>query len=1210
MSEVKYLDKTGLGTVWGKVKALVSPKADKSEMSVTPGTGSDADKVTIQLKDGMTATVLTQHQDITGKMDKVDGATAGHIAKLNASGQVVDGGDTVPYAENLVAPVVQDAEFVYRKTGGNLDVDGKGGAASIQKVKGLTRVWNQLNNISLPSYYIGGMTLSMTNCSFSVTGTAAVGASLTLPIKEFTHGHKCLVRISKELPAGICAGFYGGNSGPRRDSYIYELTSSNDFFYLCLYEDNLTIGQEYNVSANVFIHDLTLLFNGNVPENFTVEDFERMFPEPYHDYTPGVLINNDAEGIETVGFNLLDVNKIEDTEYGKVSVDGDIITLYQTIYAYYVIINDNNLKDIPVGTWLYFDAQVLSKVGTTGEPNITFFHDDGTYDRAGIGSRLQITKPIRNVTLYFGGGESNVEVKLSNIVLNISSSRNGEYEPYWKKELHLGLNAIRVKSPNIWDEQWEMATAADGNLWGDVNGKLAKGVVPAYGPNLESKELIPCLPNTTYYLRYPGQSSVFDSGYAAVLFADADMNYLGRGTSSGSTVVSPQNAAYMAFFVTTTYGSTYNHDIMINLSDPGFNGKYYPYGVLTFEGLNGVGDVKDEIADGKLVRKMGEVDLGELTWGYAAHITGGSNDKSGFYAYANPGDMKEEGADVVPNAVCGRYPISYINYIYVGNIDKALSYSYGFTIRVVDSGAGTDASAFKAAMSGVLLRYELANPETFELVEPLDLDYEVDGSGTERRLPEDTASFVHAPFCAEITYALNGSETLANLDKNYVRNDNIAQETGNDKDKPISQDAVTRELGILSQRIAMTDLSFIDPTTGVGLFTRNTANCYVVRTPGNYMFPLVYGNAIKNGKANPAAYTRIVSDYTAEFVNHLGNNITNPFIERNAGCNPFSATLLWQTGQGLIPSVSLVQGADCLYVRFTVASVPANNGNAIIGVKDVNGDIMWSWHIWLTKDDLTPEEIENHTGVKYYMMPEAIGTMWDDRANKLGYNLFYQHGRKDAVGLPAAYNDGTMHALYDIDGNSVTVDTYGVADDGDAGGTVRSVANSIKMPHKFFLEYDNSKYNWNNLPWFNNFWNAALTASSELADNQMTAIKTIYDPSPVGFMLPGPRAWTGFTTTGSNTSTAGEFNVVGSSSDGWNFKRNSADAVGTKYCASGCRYRTSGGLNNVGSSGYFWSFAPNSQTNARNLDFSSGYVSPLDIGGRASGFSVRPSIEY
>lgn len=55
--------------------ALNTAKADKSEMSVTAGTGADADKTVIQLKSGTTATVLHAHQDISGKVDK--SATAG-----------------------------------------------------------------------------------------------------------------------------------------------------------------------------------------------------------------------------------------------------------------------------------------------------------------------------------------------------------------------------------------------------------------------------------------------------------------------------------------------------------------------------------------------------------------------------------------------------------------------------------------------------------------------------------------------------------------------------------------------------------------------------------------------------------------------------------------------------------------------------------------------------------------------------------------------------------------------------------------------------------------------------------------------------------------------------------------------------------------------------------------------------------------------------
>ena len=53
--------------------ADIADMALKSEMSVVAGTGADADKTTITLKTGTAATVLTQHQDISGKVDVVAG---------------------------------------------------------------------------------------------------------------------------------------------------------------------------------------------------------------------------------------------------------------------------------------------------------------------------------------------------------------------------------------------------------------------------------------------------------------------------------------------------------------------------------------------------------------------------------------------------------------------------------------------------------------------------------------------------------------------------------------------------------------------------------------------------------------------------------------------------------------------------------------------------------------------------------------------------------------------------------------------------------------------------------------------------------------------------------------------------------------------------------------------------------------------------------
>lgn len=64
----------------------ISGKANKSEMSVTDGTGADSDKTTIQLKSGTSATVLKSHQDISGKLDVI---RRGEISLPGRNGSVI-----------------------------------------------------------------------------------------------------------------------------------------------------------------------------------------------------------------------------------------------------------------------------------------------------------------------------------------------------------------------------------------------------------------------------------------------------------------------------------------------------------------------------------------------------------------------------------------------------------------------------------------------------------------------------------------------------------------------------------------------------------------------------------------------------------------------------------------------------------------------------------------------------------------------------------------------------------------------------------------------------------------------------------------------------------------------------------------------------------------------------------------------------------------
>jgi len=123
----------------------VSGKADKDEMTVTPGTGADADKTTIQLKQETSATVLVAHQDISGKADKAttlegygitDGYTKTEGQELesevddrldaqDAAIALLNGSDVVVVADHTDATEVPnpDPQKIYREPEAVVDPD-------------------------------------------------------------------------------------------------------------------------------------------------------------------------------------------------------------------------------------------------------------------------------------------------------------------------------------------------------------------------------------------------------------------------------------------------------------------------------------------------------------------------------------------------------------------------------------------------------------------------------------------------------------------------------------------------------------------------------------------------------------------------------------------------------------------------------------------------------------------------------------------------------------------------------------------------------------------------------------------------------------------------------------------------------------------------------------------------------------------------------
>jgi hypothetical protein len=166
-----------------------------------------------------------------------------------------------------------------------------------------------------------------------------------------------------------------------------------------------------------------------------------------------------------------------------------------------------------------------------------------------------------------------------------------------------------------------------------------------------------------------------------------------------------------------------------------------------------------------------------------------------------------------------------------------------------------------------------------------------------------------------------------------------------------------------------------------------------------------------------------------------------------------------------------------------------------------------------------------------------------------------------------------------------------------------STGQAIQAPFTFYYVRDDD---WNDSHSYQ-FWNKNFTSDPGIT-NAATA-KTIYSPSPSGFVEPKTAAFTGFTSTGGNTTNSSQFNVSGSFTKGWNFYTNGwktgntifFDALGYRDTYNGA----TGAVVLVGGEGHFWASGASSASNGRFLGFCSGYVNPQFAHIRSYGFSVR-----
>ena len=214
--------------------------------------------------------------------------------------------------------------------------------------------------------------------------------------------------------------------------------------------------------------------------------------------------------------------------------------------------------------------------------------------------------------------------------------------------------------------------------------------------------------------------------------------------------------------------------------------------------------------------------------------------------------------------------------------------------------------------------------------------------------------------------------------------------------------------------------------------------------------------------------------------------------------DPVSARILWQDAEYLIEHVELIHG----YVRFTLnkdcwkaGTALAKGGNAVIAVYDRDGNIIWSWHIWVAPSELNDIDY-TIDGRSFSMMNMNLGAnaAIPDSDPLSTYGLYYQWGRKDPLPVPPSYDygqsDRTTKTYYYMDQgarNSVKIMM-------EAAPTVETGARNpldIIASAQLGEEY---QYDW----LFNSV--DQLWGYSPNAGNVVK--KTIYDPCPYGYRVP------------------------------------------------------------------------------------------------------------
>lgn len=282
----------------------------------------------------------------------------------------------------------------------------------------------------------------------------------------------------------------------------------------------------------------------------------------------------------------------------------------------------------------------------------------------------------------------------------------------------------------------------------------------------------------------------------------------------------------------------------------------------------------------------------------------------------------------------------------------------------------------------------------------------------------------------------------------------------------------------------------------VDLSAGGTANCYVAHTNGTYKFRAdIKGNGGKDGKT--------------KYIETEGLEIKNAAY----------AELLWEARNDGDRSMSyeIIEGTPAYGRGYVSFATGRSEGNALIAVKNSKGKVLWSWHIWVTDNEITAHDhIGPEGNVIAQIMDRNLGALNNTPMDINNRGMIYQIGRKDPfIPSRSPYVDFSGVTDYDNDKNYNSNKPEWNKQNKEVGdGTGEWEINakfkaqaaftapgnipfSAEHPMRYLTSYYSSGYSW----YINSY------DKDSVEPGLWGEEKTIFDPCPPGYKVPGKNMW-------------------------------------------------------------------------------------------------------